>query len=546
MRWPCSRATLPPSASPISARRPSSGIARPASRSPTPSSGRIAAPPPICDRLRADGHDRMIRDKTGLVIDAYFSGDQDRVDSRPRSRRARQRAEGGRTRLRHHRHLAHLEAHRRRTCTSPMRRNASRTMLFNIHTGAVGRRTAPLFRTSRATMLPEVRPSSAKFTANHDSRSSAACPIAGIAGDQQAALFGQACYRAGHGEEHVRHRLLHAACTGDESGRIAASAAHDAWRGGSVAARSYALEGSVFIGGAVVQWLRDGLGLIKLGRRGEALAATTPDSGGVYLVPAFAGLGAPHWDPYARGIDRRPHARHDGRAHRPRRARRRLLFRSADLLDAMQADAGKPVDELRVDGGASANDLLMQLQADLLGVPVVRPPSPRRRHSARRIWQAWPSASGNHRRRSQAIGGSTAPSSRQCRAIKPNPCADLAAHHRTGEELGELKAMATQTLKPLDGFSALACLLAVFVMVFPLEADILSVLVYEGRTAVAALIAVACFAIVFLPTALAWRRRWRRPGAWREWVLGSRKRRVGDQSYALLHRTRRTPDPTLK
>jgi glycerol kinase len=220
-------------------------------------------------------------------------------------------------------------------------------------------------------MLPEVRPSSEVYAEVSTSLGLEGVPIAGIAGDQQAALFGQMCTHAGGtkntygtgcfmlqnvGTEPVasRHRLL-TTVAWKRDGRL-----------------EYALEGSVFIGGAVVQWLRDGLGIIKASPEVEALAASVSDSGGVFLVPAFAGLGAPHWDPYARGtlvgITRGTSAGHLARA-----ALESIAYQVADLLEAMRADSRGTIEELRVDGGASMNALLLQFQADILGIPVVRP-----------------------------------------------------------------------------------------------------------------------------------------------------------------------------
>jgi glycerol kinase len=194
--------------------------------------------------------------------------------------------------------------------------------------------------------------------------------LTGIAGDQQAALFGQTCFRPGMAKNTYGTGCFMLMNTGSRPlrsrHRLLTTVAWD------VGSRSYALEGSVFVGGAVVQWLRDGLGLIERSADVEALAASVPDNGGVFLVPAFTGLGSPHWDAYARGtilgLSRGSH-----RGHLARAALESIAFQSAELLAAMQADAGQPLIELRVDGGATANDLLMQFQADLLGVPVVRP-----------------------------------------------------------------------------------------------------------------------------------------------------------------------------
>jgi glycerol kinase len=321
-----------------------------------------------CDRLRAAGHEEMIRERTGLVPDAYFSGTKlawilEHVDG------ARVRAEAG--------HLAfgtvdtwlvwHLTGGRVHVTDSS---NASRTMLFDIHSGRWDDDLLALLGIPRA-ILPEVRSSSEVYGEAGAGLQFNDVPVAGIAGDQQAALFGQMCLAPGltkntygtgcfmlqtTGARPVasRHRLLTTV----------------AWTIGG--RTDYALEGSVFSGGAVVQWLRDGLGVIRSAGEVEALAASVPDSAGVVLVPAFAGLGAPHWDPYARGallgITRGTTAGHVARA-----ALEGIAFQVADLLDAMRTDSGADVAELRVDGGAARNDLLLQLQADLLGVPVVRP-----------------------------------------------------------------------------------------------------------------------------------------------------------------------------
>ncbi|HZU29404.1 MAG TPA: glycerol kinase GlpK [Bryobacteraceae bacterium] len=322
----------------------------------------------FCDALRRDGHEPLIRERTGLLIDAYFSASKiawllDNVTG------LRERAERGEIAAgtidswlvwKLTRGALHI--------TDPS--NASRTMLFNIHTGAWDDDLQRVFRIP-ASVLPEVRSSSDPYGEVATSLDLGGVPIAGIAGDQQAALFGQLCTEPGltkntygtgcfmlrntgtHAPE-SRHRLLSTV----------------AWK---IADRTeYALEGSVFIGGAVVQWLRDGLGLIRASADVEALAASVPDNGGVYLVPAFAGLGAPHWDPYARGalvgITRGITAGHVARA-----ALESIAYQVADLLDAMHADSSQPLTELRVDGGAACDDLLMQFQADILGIPVIRP-----------------------------------------------------------------------------------------------------------------------------------------------------------------------------
>ena len=248
--------------------------------------------------------------------------------------------------------------------------NASRTMLFNIHTLKWDDELLRLFGVP-ASMLPEVRSSSEVYGRVSASVGIADVPIAGVAGDQQAALFGQMCRQPGmskntYGTGCFLLQNIGTTPTASRNQLVTTVA----WQIGG--RTEYALEGSVFIGGAVVQWIRDGLHLIRTAAEIEPLAASVPDNGGVYLVPAFAGLGAPHWDPYARGtivgITRGTTAGHFARA-----ALESIAFQVTDLLDAMRADSGIPLKELRVDGGAAANNLLMQIQADLLGVPVVRP-----------------------------------------------------------------------------------------------------------------------------------------------------------------------------
>jgi glycerol kinase len=248
--------------------------------------------------------------------------------------------------------------------------NASRTMLFNIHTLKWDDDLLKLLRVPPS-LLPQVRASSEVYGEVTTTLGLGKVPIAGIAGDQQSALFGQLCTEAGLTKNTYGTGCFMLQCTGPKpvasNNQLVTTVA---WTIGGKT--DYALEGSVFIAGAVVQWLRDGLKLIRSAEEVNALAATVPDNGGVYLVPAFAGLGAPHWDPYARGtlvgLTRGTTAGHLARA-----ALEGIAFQSADLLDAMRADAGQPVRELRVDGGACRSDLLMQFQADLLGVPVSRP-----------------------------------------------------------------------------------------------------------------------------------------------------------------------------
>jgi glycerol kinase len=321
-----------------------------------------------CDRLRREGADAQVRAKTGLVIDPYFSGTKLAwlLDNVPG---ARARAEAGELAFGTiDTWLVWKLSGGRLHVTDPS--NASRTLLYDIAHGRWDDELLALFGVPRP-LLPEVRPSSGLLGAATPDLFGAAIPIAGVAGDQQAALFGQACHRPGMAKNTYGtgcFMLLH---TGAE--RIASTQGLITTRAAATAGTpEYALEGSVFIAGAVVQWLRDGLGLIRSAGEVEALASTVRDSGGVILVPAFAGLGAPHWDAYARGavlgLTRGTTAAHIARA-----ALESIAFQSAEVLLAMQRDAGVALDELRVDGGATANDLLMQFQADLLGVPVVRP-----------------------------------------------------------------------------------------------------------------------------------------------------------------------------
>ena len=248
--------------------------------------------------------------------------------------------------------------------------NASRTMLYNIHAGAWDEELLDLFRIPRA-LLPRVLPSSHVYGESAKRVFGAPIPIAGIAGDQQAALFGQACHAPGMAKNTYGTGCFMLLNTGAKAvpsrhGLLTTCCAQPGSK------PQYALEGSVFAAGAVVQWLRDGLGIIRASSEIEALAASVDDTGGVYLVPAFAGLGAPHWDAYARGA-MLGLTRGTTRAHIARAALEAIAFQSAELLQAMQQDAGLRLTELRVDGGATANAMLMQFQADILGVPVVRP-----------------------------------------------------------------------------------------------------------------------------------------------------------------------------
>jgi len=364
----------------------------------------------LCDRLRSEGHAPLIARKTGLVVDAYFSGTKLRwlLDNVPGARARAMRGElafgtvdawliwqmtGG---------AAHV------TDAS----NASRTMLYDIHRGEWDDELLALLDVPRS-VLPRVVASSGVCA--EVLLDGVRIPVAGIAGDQQAALFGQACHSPGMAkntygtgcfllmntgheavasthslvttvawqlqksgvrdefrEIGVRDEFLHTEtrATVPAGGKIEVNVEVPA---GTTSSRcDYALEGSVFIGGAAVQWLRDGLKIVRSASEIEALAASVADNGGVYFVPAFAGLGAPHWDAYARGA-MFGLTRGSTSAHIARAALEAIAYQSADVLRAMQQDAGITLTELRVDGGATANNLLMQFQADVLGVPVVRP-----------------------------------------------------------------------------------------------------------------------------------------------------------------------------
>ena len=319
-----------------------------------------------CDRLRAEGHARLIQRSTGLELDAYFSATklQWLLDKVPG---ARERAERGELCFGTvDSWLAYKLCRRHVTDVS----NASRTMLYNIHTMRWDPALLDLFGIPEA-MLPEVVRSAGEVGQASEEWFGRPIPVSGIAGDQQAATFGQACYTKGMVKNTYGtgcFMLMHA-------GYMAPVSRHRllATIGWKIDGRTdYLLEGSVFMGGATVQWLRDGLGIIKESSEVEPLALSVTDSGGVMLVPAFVGLGAPHWDPYARGtivgMTRGTTAAHIARA-----AVEAIAYQSAELLEAMQKDAACPVLEVRADGGAARNDLLMQFQADLLGVPVVRP-----------------------------------------------------------------------------------------------------------------------------------------------------------------------------
>jgi glycerol kinase len=323
----------------------------------------------MCDRLRADGAEPMVRERTGLVLDAYFSGTKIRwlLDEVPGARSRAERGElafgtvdswllwkltGGAV------HATDVS-------------NASRTLCLNLKTIDWDDEMLSLLGVPRA-MLPRVMPSAGVFGETVDlGWLPRGVPVAGIAGDQQAALFGQACYEIGSAKNTYGTGCFVLLNTGTTP----VASRHGllttiAWQ--IDGKTTYALEGSVFIAGAAIQWLRDGLGLLETAGESQALAESVPDTGGVYFVPAFVGLGAPYWDMYARGtivgITRGTTS-----AHLVRAALEAIAYQSRDVLEAMAADAGEPIRALRVDGGAAANDFLCQFQADVMNVPVERP-----------------------------------------------------------------------------------------------------------------------------------------------------------------------------
>jgi glycerol kinase len=327
---------------------------------------RVSAP--VCERLKQAGVEDFVRERTGLVLDPYFSGSKlthllESVEGlRDRAERGEilfgtvdsyliWRLTGGK------RHVTDVS-------------NASRTLLFNLHTLDWDDELLRIFQVPRA-MLPQVVPSSGvcgETTTNWFGKS---IPIAGIAGDQQAATFGQACFSPGMAKNTYGTGCFLLLNIGDKpvlsTNRLLTTVG---WQINGKT--TYCLEGAVFIAGAVVQWLRDGLGIIKTSDAIEPLAQSVPDTGGVYFVPALVGLGAPYWDPYARGtivgITRGTTAAHIARA-----ALESMALQSCDVLEAMRRDSGLPLQELKVDGGAAANDSLLQMQADLLGATVRRP-----------------------------------------------------------------------------------------------------------------------------------------------------------------------------
>ncbi len=321
-----------------------------------------------CKRLRDAGHADLIQKKTGLVLDPYFSGTKLRwlLDHVPGARTQAERGELA---------FGTVDSWLAWNLTAGSLHvtdvtNASRTMLWNIHTQCWDDELLALLNIPRA-VLPSVHPSSFCYGPTASNVLGAAVQIAGIAGDQQAALFGQACFTPGMAKNTYGtgcFMLMHtgAQCATSQNGLINTVACQ------TDPQPQYALEGSVFIGGAVVQWLRDGLKAIEHSADIEALAASVPDAGGVVFVPSFTGLGAPYWVPSAQGAIIGL-SRGSTVAHIARAALESIAFQSAALLLAMMRDAVYPITELRVDGGAAANNLLLQFQADLLGIPVVRP-----------------------------------------------------------------------------------------------------------------------------------------------------------------------------
>ena len=321
-----------------------------------------------CDSLRAAGHADEVQCKTGLIIDPYFCATKIRwlLQHVPEARERAQRGElafgtidswllwkltGGR------RHITDLT-------------NASRTMLLNLETGQWDDDLLALFDIPRS-LLPEILPSSGMFGESEPELLGGAIPLGGAAGDQQAALFGQNCTRHGMAKNTYGTGCFLLMNIGEEA-RISKSKLLTSVGCGTDANRQYVLEGSIFVAGAAVQWLRDGLGVIDNAAEVESLAATVTDSDGVYLVPAFAGLGAPHWDARARGTIVGI-TRGTTRAHLARATLEGIAFQVADVADAMNSDCDVDLQELRVDGGASANNLMMQFQADIMRVRVVRP-----------------------------------------------------------------------------------------------------------------------------------------------------------------------------
>ncbi len=322
----------------------------------------------FCDELRVKGLDKMIREKTGLIVDAYFSATKvkwilDNVKG------ARDKANNGELCFGTIDSWLVWNLTKGQVHVTDVS-NASRTMLCNIHTLQWDGELEKIFNIP-GNLLPQIRSSSEVYGTTQNILTAHNIPIAGIAGDQQAALFGQMCTQPGMVKNTYGTGCFMLMNTGEKpvtsNNNLLTTIA---WKVNGIT--NYALEGSVFIAGAVVQWLRDGLGVIKTSKEVEALAASVQSADGVYLVPAFAGLGAPHWNQYARGtmagITRGTSAGHIARA-----SLESIAYQTMDVLKAMEADSGISIKELRVDGGATANNLLMQFQADILNTKVIRP-----------------------------------------------------------------------------------------------------------------------------------------------------------------------------
>jgi glycerol kinase len=316
-----------------------------------------------CARLREAGNEDRVREVTGLVLDPYFTATKlawamKHVDG----------AEAAAVGTVDSWLVARLSAGRDHVTDAS---NASRTLLFDIGTGAWSQEMAELFGVSLANLPEVVDSSSAISRCDPDVFGGIDAPITGVAGDQQAALFGQACTTAGMAKNTYGTGSFLLVQTGAD--RVASTSGMlttVAWRRGG--RLSYALEGAIFITGAALQWLRDGLGIIKSAAEAGSIAASVPDSGGVFLVPAFVGLGAPHWDPYARGTIVGL-TRGSGKAQLVRATVESMAYQTRDVAEAMERDTGERMRELRVDGGAAVMDVLCQFQADLLGTPVRRP-----------------------------------------------------------------------------------------------------------------------------------------------------------------------------
>jgi len=324
---------------------------------------------PLCDALKRGGWEPHVRERTGLVIDAYFSGTKIQwlLENVPG---LRSRAERGEVCFGTVDSWLTFKLSGGKAWVTDYS-NASRTMLFDIHRLAWDPDLCRALGVPMQ-MLPEVRPSSQVYGRTVAEFLGAEAPIAGIAGDQQASLFGQACFRPGMAKNTYGTGCFLLVHTGErpvasKTGLLTTIAASP-----TEGRPEYALEGSIFITGAAIQWLRDGLQIIATSAESEQLAASVSDTGGVYFVPAFVGLGAPHWDMYARGAILGL-TRGTTRAHLVRAALEAIAYQTREVLEVASSDAGVNLTELRVDGGATANDLLMQIQADILGTPVVRP-----------------------------------------------------------------------------------------------------------------------------------------------------------------------------